>query len=150
MSKLRILWWDWSVISRSTVSFMYSRLLYAKTRKESRLVSSGQYPCLFHQGASCTTPSCHSNSIARRDKPINVSLSRSGKSCFGARGLCVCVGGGEGLATSKLLWRGCADLTFHINWHKNHTLFVSFALKSIRSLFQLTQYTASWYKPLKV
>ena len=24
---------------------MYSRLLYAKTRKEYRLVSSGQYPC---------------------------------------------------------------------------------------------------------
>ena len=52
-------------------------------------VSSG---CFLHY------PSCHSNSIARRDKPINVSLSRSGKSCFGARGVCVWGGGGGGRA----------------------------------------------------
>ena len=56
--------------------------------------------------------------------------------------VCMCVWG-DGLATSKLLWLGCVDLTFHINRHKNHTLFVSFALKLIRSLCQLTQYTAS-------
>ena len=32
------------------------------------------------------------------------------------RCVCVCVwGGGGGLATSKLLYWGCADLTFHIN-----------------------------------
>ena len=29
--------------------------------------------------------------------------------------VCVGGGGGGGLATSKLLLRGCADLTFHIN-----------------------------------
>ena len=107
-----MLWGFWSVISRCTVSFMYSRLLYAKTRKESRLVSSGQYPCLFHQGASCTTPSCHSNSIARRDKPINVSLSRSGKSCFGARGVCVRGGGGEGAGYVKIVMTGMCGPNF--------------------------------------
>ena len=35
-----MLWRDWSVISRSTVSFMYSRLLYEKQEKN---------PGLFHQ-----------------------------------------------------------------------------------------------------
>ena len=42
--------------------------------------------------------------LARRDKPINVSLSRSGKSCFGARG--VCVGGGGGAGYVKIVVTG--------------------------------------------
>ena len=64
--------------SRNAVSFMHSRLLYAKT--EPKPVSPG---CFFH------TPSFHLNSISRRDKPIHVSLSRPGDYSLGARGVCV-------------------------------------------------------------
>ena len=80
------------MISRNAVSFMHSRLLYAK---------KGIQACFTR--VLLPHPSNHLNSISRRDKPIHVNLSRSVNYSFGARGVCEGGGGGGGGGEGWLL-----------------------------------------------
>ena len=86
-------------LSGHTICSAFHKNMYQGTNHLSRSVSSG---CFFH------TSSYHSNSIARRDNPINVSLSRSGNSLASALGVC-CGGGGGGYL--KFFMTGCAGRT---------------------------------------
>ena len=84
---------------------MYSRLLYAKTRKESRLVSSGQYPCLFHQGAS---PAIQ---IPLLDGINQSTLVHQDQGKL-ASALEVCVWGGAGAGYVKMVMAGMCGPNF--------------------------------------